>query len=82
MFNIHIYKSAADLCADYDPETMANLSPELAEAVDHLDDFQGYNFAVADNEQVIIFDECSGDVMETYTVADFIYNAIWAANDR
>lgn len=71
--NIQLFKSAADLIAEFRPEVLEALSDDDCSAVNHVDDYEFINYFVIDESKVIAADRLSGDVIQEFnTIDEFI----------
>lgn len=71
--NIQLFRSAADIFAEFRPAVFEALSDDDCSAVNHVDDYEFLHYFVIDESKVIAADSISGDVIQEFnTIDEFI----------
>ena len=68
--NIQLFRSAADIFAEFRPAVLENLSEDENTAVFHIDDFEAIEYFVINESKVIAADSISGDVIQEFNTID------------
>ena len=66
---IENYSNIAKLVEE---QTDKNISPEIMYCLQHMNDFEPFNYMVVNNSFVVIYDILSGDVIEKENLDNYI----------
>ncbi len=69
--NISVYNSSYELIEYYNPDFIEKLSEDQKNFLLHFEDFESFGYVVFNNEIVIVYDDCNGDVINHQSMEDF-----------
>ena len=76
MKTIELYSSAYMLIWNDQPGFLDQLTQEQRGLLEHVDDFEPYDYLLIDGACVVVRDMISGEVMQIGTLAEFLHNTL------
>lgn len=74
--NMQHYDCPMKIFEDFAPEKLKNMTEDEKLFLDHIDDFEGVDYAVLNYERVVIFDCLNGDIYAVDSIDEFIKQTV------
>lgn len=70
--NIMHYDNEMEIFENYADEKLESMTEDEKEFLDHIDDFESFDYVVINDEIVVVFDVICGDVISAEYIDEFV----------